>query len=187
MTDRGALAGVRVVEFAQNAAIPHCGRLLAGMGADVVKVEPPGGDAMRGLAGLGPMEARGFALINPNKRAMALDLQQPAAAAVVEGLFAWADIALVALKQQDQERYGLEWERARAVNPRLVYLSSNALGPHGPESHVGGYDVLEGSKRHRVRDEPLGGRSPPPDPAGRQRLRNGHGVGARGGRGAPTP
>ena len=50
------LEGIRVLELAQNAAIPHCGRLLAGLGADVVKVEPPDGDAMRGLAQLGPRE-----------------------------------------------------------------------------------------------------------------------------------
>lgn len=142
MTERGVLAGVRVIEFAQNAATPHCGRLLAGMGADVVKVEPPGGDAMRGLAALGPMEARGYALINPNKRAMALDLARPESAAVVEALFAWADIALVAFKQRDQERFGLDWERASSINPRLVYLSSTALGHAGPDAHVGGYDVL---------------------------------------------
>ncbi|MDE0136873.1 MAG: CoA transferase [Acidimicrobiaceae bacterium] len=138
----GILAGTRVVEFAQNAAIPHCGRLLAGMGAEVVKVEPPDGDAMRSLASLAPMEAKAYALINPGKRAMVLDLQHPGSAAVVDRLFAWADIALVAFKSGDLKRYGIDFEHAAAVNPRLVYLAHTAFGPEGADSHLGGYDVL---------------------------------------------
>ena len=138
----GILAGIKVVEFAQNAAIPHCGRLLAGMGADVVKVEPPGGDAMRSLAALTPTEGKGFALINPGKRAIVLDLGHPDALEVVDRLFAWADVALVAFKQGDLVRYGIDWDHARDVNPRLVYLAHTAFGPDGPDSHLGGYDVL---------------------------------------------
>ena len=93
----GVLTGIRVVEFAQNAAIPHCGRLLAGLGADVVKVEPPEGDAMRRLISLGEMESRAYALINPGKRSIAIDLGSPDSRAVVDALFEWADVALVAL------------------------------------------------------------------------------------------
>ena len=70
----GVLAGVRVVEFAQNVAIPHCGRLLAGMGADVVKVEPPSGDAMRWSSDLAPWEGRAYAIVNQGKRSVAIDL-----------------------------------------------------------------------------------------------------------------
>ena len=70
----GVLDGIRVVELAQNAAVPYCGRLLAGMGADVVKVEPPGGDAMRPLGDLGSSEAKAYAAINPGKRSIVLDL-----------------------------------------------------------------------------------------------------------------
>lgn len=138
----GILAGLQVVEFAQNAAIPHCGRLLAGMGADVVKVEPPVGDAMRSLASIAPREGRGFALINPGKRAIVLDLGHSGAAQVIDRLFAWADVALVAFKQGDLKRFGIDWEHAHEVNPRLVYLAHTAFGPEGDDSHIGGYDVL---------------------------------------------
>lgn len=138
----GLLAGLKVVEFAQNAAVPHCGRLLAGMGADVVKIEPPVGDAMRSLASLAPMEAKAYALINPGKRAIALDLGRPEAREVVDRLFAWADVALVAFKQGDLVRYGIDWDHAHEVNPRLVYLAHTAFGPEGDDSHLGGYDVL---------------------------------------------
>lgn len=138
----GILAGVRVVELAQNVAVPHCGRLLAGMGADVVKVEPPRGDAMRFLAPVGHFEGRGYALANPGKRAIALDLDTPDARRVVDRLFEWADVALVAFKLNDRARYGLDWEHAHSVNARLIYLGSNAFGPEGDDAHVGGYDVL---------------------------------------------
>ncbi|WP_419838863.1 CaiB/BaiF CoA transferase family protein [Candidatus Poriferisodalis sp.] len=140
--DGGILAGIKVVEFAQNAAVPHCGRLLAGMGADVVKVEPPGGDAMRSLASLAPMEAKAYALINPGKRAMVLDLAHPDAPEVVDGLFAWADVALIAFKQGDLKRYCIDYDHAGKVNPRLVYLAHTAFGPEGTDAHLGGYDVL---------------------------------------------
>ena len=140
--DGGILAGIKVVEFAQNAAVPHCGRLLAGMGADVVKVEPPGGDAMRSLASLAPMEAKAYALINPGKRAIVLDLSHPDASEVVDGLFAWADVALIAFKQGDLKRYGIDYDHAGKVNPRLVYLAHTAFGPEGADAHLGGYDVL---------------------------------------------
>jgi len=136
------LAGIRVVEFAQNAAIPHCGRLLAGLGADVVKVEPPGGDAMRRLAGLGDMESRAYAVINPGKRSIAIDLASPDAPAVIDALFAWADVALVAFKLPDLERYGIDWDHAKTINPRLIHLTHSALGPHGPDAAFGGYDAL---------------------------------------------
>lgn len=119
----GILDGIRVLELSQNAAIPHCGRLLAGLGADVVKVEPPGGDAMRGMAALGPLESRAFAVINPGKRSVAIDLNAADAGEVIDGLSAWADIALVAFKGSDLERYNIGWDHARTINPRLVHLT----------------------------------------------------------------
>jgi len=136
------LEGVKVLELAQNAAIPHCGRLLAGLGADVVKVEPPGGDAMRLLAQLGPKEAKGYATINPGKRSIAVDLDAPDAREIIDALFRWADVALVAFKGPDLQRYGIDWDHARAVNPRLVHLTHTPFGPEGPDADQGGYDVL---------------------------------------------
>lgn len=138
----GVLHGVRVVELAQNAAIPHCGRLLAGLGADVVKVEPPEGDAMRHLATIGAMESKAFAIINPGKRGVVIDLRLPEARSVIDALFAWADIALIALKPDDLTRYGIDGDHARAVNPRLIHLTHSALGPEGPDADHPGYDVL---------------------------------------------
>lgn len=144
MTDgsAGVLAGLKVVEFAQNVAIPHCGRLLAGMGADVIKVEPPTGDAMRWGSPLSPWEGRAYAVVNQGKRSMPIDLASERSAEVVDRLLAWADVALVAFKAQDRTRYRIGWEHAHQVNPRLVYLAGNAYGPEGDDADVGGYDVL---------------------------------------------
>jgi len=141
MTLPGVLDGIKIVEFSQNAAIPHCGRLLAGLGADVVKVEPPVGDAMRYLAPIGD-DGRAYLTTNPGKRAIVLDLTSQEAPSLVDRLFAWADVALVAMKPADLERYGLDWDHARTINPRLVHLTHTALGPEGPAAHHGGYDVL---------------------------------------------
>ena len=139
---QGILSDVRVVEFAQNVAIPHCGRLLAGMGADVVKVEPPSGDAMRWGSPLAPWEGRAYAVVNQGKRSLPIDLASGEAGEVVDRLFSWADVALVAFKARDRERYGIDWAHAHEVNPRLVYVAGNAYGPEGDDAHVGGYDVL---------------------------------------------
>ncbi|MCP3992899.1 MAG: hypothetical protein GY724_27805, partial [Actinomycetia bacterium] len=68
--------------------------------------------------------------------------QRPEARPVVDALFAWADIALVAFKSDDLARYGIDWDHARTVNPRLIHLTHSALGPEGPDAHHGGYDVL---------------------------------------------
>lgn len=139
----GILTGVKVVEFSQNAAVPHCGRLLAGMGAEVVKVEPPGGDAMRGGIKIAPPnEAKAFAVINPGKRGIVLDLASEGAREVIDRLFGWADVALVGFKLGDLARYGIDWEHARTINPRLVHLTHTPFGPNGPHAEVGGYDVL---------------------------------------------
>lgn len=138
----GVLAGVRVLEIAQNAAVPQCARLFAGLGADVVKVEPPTGDAMRHLAGVAPSESRAFATINPGKRAITLDLTSDAARPVVDRLVGWADIVLIGLKRPDVARYGLEWERLQAVNPTVIALVFNAYGPAGPMAEEPGYDML---------------------------------------------
>ncbi len=139
----GALAGVRVLEFAQAMAIPACGQLLADMGAEVIKVEPPGGDAFRHTqAPVIPGESKGYTLLNRGKRCLCLDVSHPQAAEVVGRLVQRADVALVSLKPPDLPRYGLTYDRFAAINPRIVYLEHVPLGPKGPFGQDGGYDVV---------------------------------------------
>lgn len=139
----GALTGVRVIEFAQNLAVPTCGLILASMGADVIKVEPPAGDAMRGLAPFpGTTEGRAYIVANPGKRSIVLDLTDPATHAARDALLASADVVLTAFKPPDLERLGLTYGHVSAINPTVVHLEHRAFGTLGPDADEGGYDVL---------------------------------------------
>ena len=139
----GALADLRVVEFAQALAVPYCGKLLADMGADVVKIEPPRGDTYRLQRRTHVKhEGRDFAICNRGKRSLCLDLTQPASADVVDKLVAEADVVRVSMKGADVPRYGLDYERLRKLRPNLVYLQNTPYGSEGPLALQGGYDVL---------------------------------------------
>ncbi len=140
---QGALAGVRVLEIAQVMAIPMCGLLLADMGADVVKLEPPYGDSIRNTqTQIVPGESKGFTVYNRGKRSVCIDLTNPESRPAVDGLLQWADIVLVSLKPSDLERYGLDYDRCSELNPRLIYLESTPYGREGPFGAEGGYDVV---------------------------------------------
>lgn len=139
----GALAGIRVVEFAQNVAVPTCGRILAAMGADVIKVEPPAGDAARTMGPFpGTTEARTYVTANPGKRSIVLDLTDDSTWPARDALLASADVVLCAFKGPDLVRFGLTYEHTASLNPRVIYLEHRALGSVGPDAEEGGYDVL---------------------------------------------
>jgi crotonobetainyl-CoA:carnitine CoA-transferase CaiB-like acyl-CoA transferase len=142
-TAAGVLDGIRVVEFAQNIAVPTCGRALAAMGADVIKVEPPHGDATRSMAPFeGTTEGRAYAITNPGKRGVVLDLTDPASFPARDALLRSADIVLVAFKGADLVRYGLTYDEVGALNPTVIFLEHRAFGSEGPDADQGGYDVL---------------------------------------------
>jgi len=88
----GPLAGIRVVDFTEYIAGPYCTMMLADMGADVVKVEKPEGDAWRHTAPVAPYEGRGFLGVNRGKRSIALDLERDEGRAIVNELIARADV-----------------------------------------------------------------------------------------------
>lgn len=139
----GALKGIRVVEFAGALAIPFAGLLLADMGAEVVKVEPPAGDGIRyTMEPIVPGESKGFTLVNRGKRSICLDVTRQEARPVVEALVRWADVALVSMKPADLPRYALTYEEFAVVNPRIVYLEHVPLGMRGPFGGDPGYDVV---------------------------------------------
>ena len=105
---KGALADVRVLEFAQVMAVPTCGLLLADMGAQVTKVEPRLGDSFR-LSQRTPIrgDGRSFAVFNRGKRSLCLDLTRAESRDVVERLVARSDVVLVSFKPSDLPRFGL--------------------------------------------------------------------------------
>jgi crotonobetainyl-CoA:carnitine CoA-transferase CaiB-like acyl-CoA transferase len=130
MTRPLPLSGVRVVEFSHMVMGPSCGLVLADLGADVVKVEPPGeGDRTRHLPGSG---AGFFPAFNRNKRSLALDVSRPEGLAFAKRLVARADVVTENFRPGAFEALGLGWEALRAENPRLVYcaLKGFLAGPY---------------------------------------------------------
>jgi crotonobetainyl-CoA:carnitine CoA-transferase CaiB-like acyl-CoA transferase len=135
------LAGVKVVEFCQVLAGPYCGMLLADMGAEVIKVEPPEGDMMRQWPPITEGFSENFASINRNKRSVVLDLKNPTHKAAARSLILSADVVLENNRPGVMDRLGLGYESFAKEKPGLVYCSISAFGQSGPRSAEGGFDV----------------------------------------------
>ncbi len=137
------LAGVRVADFSQNLAGPHAAQILADLGADVVKVEPPGGDPARRW---GPPFVWGqstlFNAVNRNKRSVVLDLKTEDGRARAFELATGADVVFQALRPGAARRFGIGYESVRGANPAVVYVSILAYGESGPLRGEPGYDPL---------------------------------------------
>lgn len=135
------LQGVRVVEFCHVAAGPFCGMLLADFGAEVVKVEPPDGDAMRQWPPITEGFSENFASINRGKRSVVLDLKDPKGLAAALQLVMQADVLIENSRPGVMKRLGLGWEALRERRPSLVYCSISAFGQDGPRGEEGGFDL----------------------------------------------
>ena len=135
------LAGVKVVEFCQVAAGPFCGLLLADMGAEVIKIEPPEGDMLRQWPPISEGFSENFASLNRNKRSVVLDLKSPAHKAAARRLVLSADVVVENNRPGVMDRLGLGWESFRIEKPELVYCSISAFGQTGPRAGEGGFDV----------------------------------------------
>jgi len=135
------LAGIKVVEFCQVLAGPYCGMLLADMGAEVIKVEPPEGDMMRQWPPINDGYSENFASINRNKRSVVLDLKNPAHKAAARRLVLSADVVLENNRPGVMDRLGLGYDSFAKEKPGLVYCSISAFGQSGPRSAEGGFDV----------------------------------------------
>ena len=137
------LTGLRVADFSQNLAGPYASQVLADLGADVVKVEPPGGDPARRW---GPPFIRDqstlFQAVNRNKRGVVLDLGTEAGQARARELAAQADVVLQALRPGGAERFGIDYGSVRETNAAVVYASVLAYGKDGPLRDEPGYDPL---------------------------------------------
>ena len=140
----GALHGVRVLELTQVMAGPFCGQVLADMGADVVKVEPPGGDSTRRSLGfrMRGEDTAAFLVVNRNKRSLALDLNEEDHRAVFHRLVRDADVVLENYRPGVAARLGADWETLRELDPRLVYASISGFGQTGAYAMRPGYDLI---------------------------------------------
>jgi crotonobetainyl-CoA:carnitine CoA-transferase CaiB-like acyl-CoA transferase len=142
MTPRLPLDGFRVLEYAQYVAGPFAGMLLADLGADVVKVEPPQGDAWRRYEPFAEGESRYFYALNRNKRSVVIDLKEPAGRAASRALVATADAVLHNLPPDRARRFELDRETVQRVNPAAVWCCVTALGSDGPEASLTAFDLV---------------------------------------------
>jgi crotonobetainyl-CoA:carnitine CoA-transferase CaiB-like acyl-CoA transferase len=136
------LAGLRVIELANFIAGPLAGTLLADMGADVIKVEPPKGDMGRAMPPQTRGESTSFAALNRNKRSLVLDLKQPAAREILLKLAAKSDVFLEAYRPGALEKMGLGSADVKAVNPKIVYTSVSGFGQTGPYRRRAGVNLI---------------------------------------------
>lgn len=148
----GALAGVRVIDFSRLAPGPMATMILADLGAEVTKVEEPGGGRRArdeaAIAGAGrltgtPQDARWRAIspLERNKRSIAIDLKTPGGRRVAERLVATADVLVEGFRPGVMERLGLDYARVESTNPRIVYCSITGYGQSGRRAQTVGHDL----------------------------------------------
>jgi CoA:oxalate CoA-transferase len=135
-----ALDRIRVLDFTTTIAGPHCTRLMADLGAEVIKIETPdGGDMMRARLPLRNGASTSFGQLNTGKKSLVLDLKQPKAVAVVKRLVKTADIVVENFRPGVMARFGLDYPRLQAVNPALIYCAISGYGQTGPSAERPAY------------------------------------------------
>lgn len=139
----GPLEGIRVIELTSMLSGPYAAQLLGDMGADVIKVEPPEGDAMRPI---GPLRNDGMSPVfmnsNRNKRSVALDLKQPSGKEAMLKLLTSADVFVTNVRSRPLAKLGLSYEDVKAVRGDIIYLSIVGYGEGGPYDGQPAYDDL---------------------------------------------
>jgi crotonobetainyl-CoA:carnitine CoA-transferase CaiB-like acyl-CoA transferase len=129
------LDGVKVLDFSAFVAGPLAAEVLADLGAEVIKVEPPGGEAMRAAA-------YAVAACQRGKRSLAMDINAPEARPVVEALIRWADVVMHNFRVGVSDRLGIDETTVARLNPRAVYCHASAFGTSGPRATFPGNDAL---------------------------------------------
>src|SRR5215216_6635098 len=142
----GALAGLRVIEAGGGAAAGYAAKLLADLGADVIKVEPPEGDETRRMGPFPgdvphPEKSGLFLYLNANKRGVMLDLAEAGDRALLHRLLADADLLVHGVSPAEMAARGLDWETVRGLNPRLIECSISRFGQDGPHRDFKGYEL----------------------------------------------
>jgi crotonobetainyl-CoA:carnitine CoA-transferase CaiB-like acyl-CoA transferase len=138
-----ALHGIRAIDLSRVLAGPHCAQLLADFGADVIKIEGPGGDENRSWPPHGPDgQSANFASVNRGKRSVVLDLKTPAARHILLHLTRDADVLIHSFLPDTAARLGISVDRLRAENPRLVVATISGYGAEGPLADKRGYDLM---------------------------------------------
>jgi formyl-CoA transferase len=139
---RAALEGIRVLDVTQVMAGPFCAMQLCDMGADVIKVEPPGGDSTRRMAGATGSDSPGFNAVNRGKRGIVLDLKATAGHRAFRRLLGQSDILIENYRPGVMRSFGLDYEAVAADHPTLIYASISGYGQTGPDAAKGGFDLI---------------------------------------------
>jgi crotonobetainyl-CoA:carnitine CoA-transferase CaiB-like acyl-CoA transferase len=141
--DRGrALADIRVLDVTQVMAGPFCGMVLADLGADVVKVEPPAGDSTRQMPGAVGTDSPSFNAVNRGKRSIVLDLKIREGREAFERLVRTTDIVIENYRPGVMDVLGVGYEALARIQPRLVFASVSGYGQTGPDRAKGGFDLI---------------------------------------------
>jgi crotonobetainyl-CoA:carnitine CoA-transferase CaiB-like acyl-CoA transferase len=143
----GVLDGVRVVELAEHGFVPSCGAILADWGADVIKIEKPQGDALRGHMGAGLVADTGdfnflWELYNRNKRGIALDLRVTEGRAAFDRFIEQTDVFITNFLPSARTKLRVMPDDLWKVNPKLVYAKGHGQGQRGPDADQGGFDAI---------------------------------------------
>jgi crotonobetainyl-CoA:carnitine CoA-transferase CaiB-like acyl-CoA transferase len=139
MVMTGALDGLRVLDFTTTIAGPHCTRLLADLGAEVIKIEPAEGDMMRTRPPLRNGASTSFGQLNAGKKSIVLDLKAPQAVEAVHRLLATADAVVENFRPGVMRRFGLDYEALAPIKPELIYCAISGYGQTGPSSQLPAY------------------------------------------------
>jgi crotonobetainyl-CoA:carnitine CoA-transferase CaiB-like acyl-CoA transferase len=158
----GPLEGIRIIDLTTVVVGPMVTQVMADYGADVIKVEPPGGDLVRFLAGTSPSGTMSgkFLALNRNKRSICLDMKEASGREVILRLIRDADVLIWNLRPSAMKKLGLDYESVRAVNPKIVYCGIVGFGSGGRYAGLPAYDpIVQGvggiaALNHRVTGEP---------------------------------
>ena len=184
---RTALEGIRVLDVTQVMAGPFCAMQLCDMGADVIKVEPPGGDSTRRMAGASGDDSAGFNAVNRGKRGIVLDLGTARGQDAMRRLLGSADILIENYRPGVMRRFGLDYATLAEQYPALIYASISGYGQTGPAAAKGGFDLIAQGVSgtdvdHRRTGQAAGEGRRAPDRSRRRAVRTGGDPG-----GAPLP
>src|SRR5487761_359284 len=140
--NNGALAGIRVLENTVQIAGPYCGRLLAELGSEVIKVEPLNGEASRRSPPFFNGASLCYLYWNSNKKSLALNLKEEKAKKIFLELTRKSDVVVSNYRAGVMERLGLGYETLKQVNKKIIYVTITGFGSSGPLSGYAGYDMI---------------------------------------------
>ncbi len=139
----GALDGIKVLDLSRVLAGPFCGQMLADNGAEVIKVEAPGGDLNRSFPyAVGDGQTSNWLSVNRGKKDITLNLKSPKARDLLDALIGKVDVVIQSFLPDTAEKLGVGYDRLRGLNPNLIYCSISGYGAKGPLRNKPGYDTM---------------------------------------------